>query len=171
MSKQHIQELIHAIPDFPIPGISFKDISPLLKQGLSLAIDEYVKLFTAAEWEKIDYIAGVESRGFIFASALALRLQKGLVLIRKRGKLPGDVQSLSYSLEYGEEVIEMQRGQGNLMLIDDILATGGTLHAAADLAVKSGYTVLGIGVLLNLTHLNHFTWHDLTARAILDMRE
>ncbi|MFI4954663.1 MAG: adenine phosphoribosyltransferase [Gammaproteobacteria bacterium] len=171
MSKQQIKDLIHAVPDFPKLGVSFKDISPLLKNGLSLAIDEYEKLFTPAEWEKVDYLAGIESRGFVFAAALAERLGKGLVLIRKQGKLPGDVQTLSYSLEYGEAVIEMQRGAGSLVIIDDVLATGGTLQASADLAVKSGYSVFGIAVLLNLAHLNNFAWQGLKARVILEVNE
>ena len=149
MSKQIINDLIHVIPDFPKQGISFKDISPLLKNGFKLAIDEYEKLFTPEEWAAVDYISGVESRGFIFAAALAERLGKGLVLIRKQGKLPGDVQALSYSLEYGEAVLEMQRGQGNIIIIDDVLATGGTLTAAANLAINTGYQVKGIGILLN----------------------
>jgi len=171
MSKDKIKKLIKAVPDFPINGVSFKDISPLLREGFSLSIDEFEKLFTSAEWEQIDYLAGIESRGFIFAAALAERLGKGMVLIRKPGKLPGPTARMSCVLEYGETTLEMQYGEGNIVILDDVLATGGTLKAAADLAVQTGYNVQGLGVLMSLTHLNQFEWNGLQARTILEFTE
>lgn len=170
MSKQTILDLIKAVPDFPKPGVSFKDISPLLKNNFKLAIDEFEKLLTKEEWKKVDYLIGIESRGFIFASALAERLGKGLVLVRKQGKLPGDVGSISCALEYGEAILEMQYGQGTVFIVDDVLATGGTLAAAADLAVQTGYEVLGFAVLMNLTYLNQFAWNGIKAHHILELK-
>jgi adenine phosphoribosyltransferase len=169
MSKQKILELIKDVPNFPKPGIIFKDISPLLKNDFQLAIDEFENLFTPEEWKKVDYIVGIESRGFIFGAALAERLGKGLVLIRKQGKLPGDVGSIKCTLEYGEAILEMQPGLGNVVIIDDVLATGGTLTAAADLSTKIGYKVMGFGLLMNLTFLNNFRWQNIQARCILEV--
>lgn len=168
MSKENIKNLIDIIQDFPKPGISFKDISPLLKNDFSKAIDAFVELFSKEEWANVDYVAGIEARGFIFASALADRLGKGLVLIRKEGKLPGKTARYEYALEYGETVLEMYYGEGNVLIIDDVLATGGTLKASADLAQLTGYTVVGIAVLINLAYLNQFSWNDMPARAAVE---
>jgi len=138
------------VPDFPKPGILFRDITPLLRSHFAEAVDALDGLFSAAEWAATDAVAGVESRGFILAAALAERHRKGFVPIRKKGKLPPPVVDRSYELEYGSGVLEMQRGQGRLMLIDDVLATGGTLSASAMLAVDAGFRVELVGVLIDL---------------------
>src|SRR6202051_3126070 len=146
-------ELKHAIDDirdFPRPGILFRDISPLLRDHFDAAVHALDALLTEAEWGEIDAVAGIESRGFILGAALALRRGKGFVLVRKQGKLPPPVVDVSYALEYGSGVLEVHRGQGRLILIDDVLATGGTLSASADLCLRAGYSVAALAVLIDL---------------------
>jgi len=163
-----LKSYIRAVADFPRPGILFRDISPLLRQKFGETIGALSTLLDADEWSQIDAIAGVESRGFILASALALRHDKGFVLVRKKGKLPPPVVELPYGLEYGEGVLEMQPGTGRLLLVDDVLATGGTLYATAALAERAGYTVFQSIVLLDL-HLDPpFRWDRPPVRAALD---
>jgi adenine phosphoribosyltransferase len=144
--KQHVVD----VPDFPKPGILFRDISPLLRRHFAATIEAVESLFSDAEWARIDAVAGIESRGFIIASALAERRGKGFVPIRKKGKLPPPVVDIAYDLEYGTGVLEMQAGQGNLLLVDDVLATGGTLAASVALSRQAGYAVQGIGVLIDI---------------------
>lgn len=152
-----ITSLIREIPDFPKPGILFKDITPLLAnpQGFSAAITELVR--TTVE-ERIDVVIGTEARGFIFAAPVALALGIGFVPVRKPGKLPSDVLSVSYDLEYGQETLEMHtdalRPGARVLIVDDVLATGGTLVAAADLVRQAGAEVVGISVLLELAALD-----------------
>jgi adenine phosphoribosyltransferase len=112
-------------------------------------------------------VAGIESRGFILGAALALRRGKGFVLVRKQGKLPPPVVDVSYALEYGSGVLEMQRGQGRLLLIDDVLATGGTLSASADLCLRAGYSVAALAVLIDLRLVVDYRWRDLPLRAVV----
>src|SRR5262245_17504945 len=119
-----LKRYIRNVPDFPKPGIVFRDIAPLLRDHLGQAIDAMSALLRTEEWAAIDAIAGIESRGFILGSALALRHAKGFVPIRKQGKLPPPVVAVPYSLEYGSGVLEMQRGSGRVLLVDDVLATG-----------------------------------------------
>jgi len=147
---QDLKKFVVDIPDFPQPGILFRDISPLLRRHFAATIDSIERLFTEQEWDAVDAVAGIESRGFILASALAERRGKGFVPVRKKGKLPPPVVDIAYDLEYGKGVLEMQAGQGRVLLIDDVLATGGTLTASTTLSRQAGYVVQGIGVLIDI---------------------
>jgi adenine phosphoribosyltransferase len=124
-------------------------------------------LFTDAEWAGIDLIGGIESRGFILAAGLAAVKDKGFVKIRKSGKLPGKVVSERYGLEYGQDALEMHYGTGRMLIVDDVLATGGTLAAAANLAQQSGHSVMGFACLIDLTYLNNFAWNGLRPRVLV----
>jgi adenine phosphoribosyltransferase len=159
--KQYIAE----IPNFPSPGILFRDISPLLRNHLDLTLRSLEELLSASEWRAIDALAGIESRGFILGAALAARLNKGFVLIRKQGKLPPPVVDAAYDLEYGSGVLEMQPGHGRLVLVDDVLATGGTMRAAADLCLRAGYTVTALATLIDLGLVSDFHWREQRVRA------
>ena len=152
-----LRNLIRDIPDFPEPGILFRDITPLLADGPAFqrAIDWFVALYANAE---IDVIVGIESRGFIFAGPIADRLRLSFVPIRKPGKLPAARYTEEYVLEYGAGVLEihqdaLQAGQ-RAVVIDDLLATGGTAMAAAKLVEACGAKVHGLAFLVELTDLN-----------------
>jgi adenine phosphoribosyltransferase len=162
-----LKSYIRNVPDFPQPGILFRDISPLLRQAFGETIAALGALLDAQEWSQVDAIAGIESRGFILASALALRHGKGFVLVRKKGKLPPPVVELAYGLEYGTGVLEMQAGSGRLLLVDDVLATGGTLMASAALAELAGYSVFQSIVLVDLKLKPLFRWDRRAVRAVL----
>jgi adenine phosphoribosyltransferase len=168
LSALSLRESITSVPDFPKPGILFLDISPLLRAHFGETIAQMAELFSDEEWAKIDLIGGIESRGFILAAGLAAVKQKGFVKIRKADKLPGKVVKRSYGLEYGEDVLEMQYGSGRMVIVDDVLATGGTLSAAADLARASGHEVAGLLCLIDLTFLNDFLWNGLRCRSLID---
>ncbi len=148
--------LIRNVPDFPKPGILFKDITPLLANGPALraAIDD---LIDATAGMKPDVILGVESRGFLFASPMAYATARGVILVRKPGKLPARVIRQEYALEYGTDTIEIHadaiRPGDRVLIIDDVLATGGTARAAADLVLKCGGTVAGYGFLGEIAFL------------------
>lgn len=147
---------LSTVPDFPRPGIIFKDISPLLahQEAFSFALQG---LYDLSQFCEYDYLLGVESRGFIFASALSPVAKAGLILARKPNKLPGLVFSESYGLEYGADSLEIQqnliRPQSKVLIIDDVLATGGTLIAAANLVKKAQAVVSGALVLLEISAL------------------
>lgn len=145
------------VPDFPKKGVMFRDITPLLESNVNFneALDAMIK---GVDMKKVDLIAGIESRGFILGAALAIKTGKGFVPIRKKGKLPPPFESHSYKLEYGEDTIEMKKGKGRVLLIDDVLATGGTLAAAIALSEKAGYGVNDVSVLIDLKYLNDFKW-------------
>src|SRR5580658_3913840 len=156
------------VPDFPQQGILFRDISPLLKSHLAATIRALDGLLTETEWGGIDAVAGIESRGFILGAALALQRGRGFVPVRKQGKLPPPVVEMAYDLEYGSGVLEMQRGRGRLLLIDDVLATGGTMTGAADLCVRAGYEVRALAVLIDLNLVKNYAWQTLRLRAAVE---
>jgi len=162
-----LKAAIRDVADFPKPGILFRDISPLLKSHFAATIESLDGLLTEVEWRAIDAVAGIESRGFILGAALALRRGKGFVLVRKQGKLPPPVVDVTYALEYGSGVLEMQRGEGRVLLIDDVLATGGTLSASADLCLRAGYSVSALAVLIDLRLVVDYRWRDLSLRAVV----
>jgi adenine phosphoribosyltransferase len=151
---QLIAARLRDVPDFPKPGVLFKDISPLLADGA--AFDAVIEGLAASAGSGVDLVAGVEARGFLIAGALARQLECGLVPVRKAGKLPPPTVRRSYELEYGSAEIEVPTGVldgKQVLLVDDVLATGGTLRAAADLLADAGATVVGLGVLIELGFL------------------
>ncbi|MFQ5777341.1 MAG: adenine phosphoribosyltransferase [Terriglobia bacterium] len=157
MNSDSLKKLIRAIPDYPKPGILFYDITTLLKdpQGFRALIDQ---LYDHYHPKRVDVIAGIEARGFIFGPALAYRLGAGFVPIRKPNKLPAKRTQETYQLEYGTDGLEIhddaiRKGQ-RVLICDDLLATGGTAAAAARLVQKLGGEVLGCGFAVELTFLN-----------------
>ncbi len=151
-----LAKYIRNVPDFPIKGIGFKDITTLLKEGPAFraSVDEIAKRF---DGKKIDKVVGIESRGFIFGSALAYRWNVGLVPVRKPGKLPAETVSEEYQLEYGTDKVEIHKDailQGEkVLIVDDLLATGGTASATARLVEKLGGDIQGIVFLIELSFL------------------
>jgi adenine phosphoribosyltransferase len=155
-----IKNEIVEVADFPIPGVNFKDISQLLKS-------KYFKEAIVLMGEKVaipEYWIGIESRGFIFASALSMHFGGGLVLCRKKGKLPPPKIALEYQLEYGTDILEIKQGQGTAVIVDDVLATGGTMYSAEQLAISAGYSVMDKLVLINLKFLNE----DNSVKSLID---
>ena len=134
----NLKSYIKDIPDFPVEGVLFRDIQPLLADSEAF-YDAIYEMGQLIDMEKVDYFVGVESRGFIFASVLASINLKGFKMIRKAGKLPNvekALQRVEYDLEYGSAAIEMESGWGNVIIVDDVLATGGTIRAAERLATN-----------------------------------
>ena len=153
----NLKEKISEYPNFPKKGILFRDFSPILKDSsaLSYIVDEFTKHFHPKD---VDVFAGIESRGFILACILAARYNKGMIMIRKAGKLPGKTTKLSYKIEYGQDTIEIQKdiikdGQ-KIIICDDLLATGGTAKASAKLIEKIGGKISGFAFIIELTELN-----------------
>ncbi|MCY4601954.1 MAG: adenine phosphoribosyltransferase [Acidobacteria bacterium] len=152
-----LKQLIRDVPDFPKPGILFKDITTLLCDagGLRSAVDCLAEPYREA---RLDKVVGIESRGFIFGAAVADRLGVGFVPVRKPGKLPAATLSASYALEYGTDTLEMHRdalGPGQrVLVVDDLLATGGTARAAVSLVRECGAEVAGVAFLIELEALN-----------------
>lgn len=153
----NLKEKITEFPNFPKKGILFRDFSPILKDpsALSFIADEFTKYFHPKD---VDLFAGIESRGFLLACILATRYNKGMIMIRKAGKLPGKTTKLSYKIEYGQDTIEIQKdiiSKGQKILIcDDLLATGGTAKASAKLIEKVGGKITGFAFIIELTELN-----------------
>ncbi|HJR37360.1 MAG TPA: adenine phosphoribosyltransferase [Nocardioidaceae bacterium] len=155
-----LDTLIRDIPDFPKPGVVFKDITPLLADhdGLTAVVEALADAGRDADGNVVvDKVVGMEARGFILAAPVALALGAGFVPVRKAGKLPGPTHAVAYSLEYGEATLEMHRdaiAEGErVLMIDDVLATGGTMAATAELVAQCGGTVTASAVLLELTFL------------------
>ncbi|MAJ44189.1 MAG: adenine phosphoribosyltransferase [Candidatus Marinimicrobia bacterium] len=153
--KTNYKSLITDVEDFPIKGVNFKDISPLLASPFfKNAVHEMGNLVL-----KPDFWLGIESRGFIFASALAIEFGGGVLLCRKAGKLPGKIVTDSYSTEYSNDQLSLQIGTGSLVIVDDVLATGGTLATVNKLSTSAGYDVKDHLVLIDLEYVprsNHY---------------
>jgi adenine phosphoribosyltransferase len=153
---ENLRKLIREVPDFPKPGINFYDITTLLKdsEGLKQTIDALIEQIKGQE---IDTVIGVESRGFIFAAPLAYQLGAGFVPVRKPKKLPAEKVSVSYDLEYGQDTLEMHKdavGEGHrVLIVDDLLATGGTARAVVDLVEGLGGKIVGLSFVIELGFL------------------
>ena len=156
----NLKKLIKDFPDFPKQGIVFRDINPLISDGNALKYisDEFYRRFIA---EKPSVIAGIESRGFIIATCIAMRFGLGVIMIRKAGKLPGKTSRQSYQIEYGTDEIELQQGSlspgQNVIIADDLIATGGTALAAARLVCNEGANVSGFAFMIELNGLKGAT--------------
>jgi adenine phosphoribosyltransferase len=157
MDRTVFKKYINTIYDFPKPGIAFKDISPILMNTAAreALIDQLVAPFKN---QKVDIVAGIESRGFLLGPAIATRLDAGFIMVRKPGKLPGEVTRVDYELEYGTDTLEVQldgiHKGANILIHDDVLATGGTLQAAIELVKKAGGNVVGAACIMELDFLN-----------------
>ena len=155
------KKLIRDVPNFPIEGVLFRDVSPLLQnaEAFSQVAVDFSKLI---DLSCVDLFVGIESRGFIFAAQMAAKFNKGFLPLRKAGKLPPPVNQESYQLEYGSATLEMAPAPKNLNVVvcDDVLATGGTLQAAIKLCEKSGYEVQDLLVLIDLTFLNQMKFKN-----------
>ena len=144
------EDYITEVPDFPVEGVNFKDISPLLanEEVFDNCIEDMGEMV-----EIPDYWIGIDARGFLFASALSIYFGGGIVMCRKKGKLPPTVFSHSYGTEYSEDTIQIKQGSGTAIIVDDVLATGGTLQAANYLAGTAGYDVIDNLVLIDLLYV------------------
>lgn len=157
MEIKDLFSLIRTVPDFPKPGINFYDITTLLEnpEAFKLIIDELAKPY---EGKGVDKVVGIDARGFLLAAPLAYKLGAGLSIVRKKGKLPYKVNQASYELEYGTDTIEMHEDtikEGDkVVIVDDVLATGGTMKAAIELVQKANPELLGISFLSDLAFLN-----------------
>ncbi|MEP1442488.1 MAG: adenine phosphoribosyltransferase [Hyphomicrobiales bacterium] len=148
-----LKNLIRTIPDYPKPGIQFRDVTTLIAdpQGLRAAVDMLLKPYVTAQ---VDFVAGIEARGFILGGAVACDLQRGFIPIRKKGKLPGDTIGQDYQLEYGMDRIEIHsdaiKKGDRVLIIDDLIATGGTAEAAIELVRRAGGEVVGAAFIVDL---------------------
>jgi adenine phosphoribosyltransferase len=158
---------IRNVPDFPKPGILFKDITPLLQERFHEVIES---MASTIKWDEIDYVVGIESRGFILGAAMATLKGKGFIPVRKKGKLPPPIIAESYTLEYGTDTLEMivNQNPGRVVLVDDVLATGGTLKAVMNLCQKNKFEVKALSLLINLTFLNKFTEEGYPVHSVLN---
>ena len=160
-----VRDYIIEVPDFPIEGISFKDVSPLLADAdiFSGVIENMGKLLSKLP----DCWIGIEARGFLFASALAYKYGGGIVMCRKAGKLPPPVVRKRYQLEYGTEWIEMKEGNGIAIIVDDVLASGGTLQATNQLSKTTGYDVIDNLVLIDLQYVPRVEDFNLEVKSLI----
>ncbi len=156
MNEEQLKTYVREIPDFPKPGILYYDITTLLQNpvGLRRAVDQFVWLFAE---RKVDKVIGIESRGFLFGPVVAYNLNAGFVPVRKPGKLPWETVEQAYELEYGSDSIEMHQDAVHpgerVLIVDDLMATGGTAHAAVQLVESVGGSVSGLGFLVELSFL------------------
>jgi adenine phosphoribosyltransferase len=173
MTEQYpeLRKLIRDVPDYPEPGILFRDITPLLADpdGFAQAVQALADGFAA---DDIDEVVGIEARGFILAAPVALALHAGFIPVRKPGKLPGAVHEVSYDLEYGSNVLQAHedafRPDSRVLIVDDVLATGGTVAATAELVRRCGAEVVGVMVLMELLDLHgRQVLEGLDVRAVL----
>ena len=157
LNNEKLKELIRTIPDFPEPGILFRDITTALKdkEGLKLIIDDFTERYKD---KGIDYVLGADARGFIFGAAIAYNIGAGFVPARKVGKLPAETVRADYSLEYGKNSIEIHKDafekDANVLIVDDLLATGGTAKAMVELVEELGSKVYELAFLIELEDLN-----------------
>ena len=160
MYKEYITE----VPDFPIKGVNFKDMSPLLADGIKFeeAVADMGRLV-----KNPDYWVGIDARGFIYASALSIMFGGGVVMCRKAGKLPPPTASHKYKTEYSEDELEIKIGTGSVVVVDDVLATGGTLQATNDLCQTAGYTVIDNLVLIDLLYVPRVKDFNLNVRSLI----
>jgi adenine phosphoribosyltransferase len=153
-----IERWVRAIPDWPVPGVTFRDITPLLAQPEAFASVIDALAAAGEELGPVDAVLGIEARGFIVGAPVALKLGTGFVPVRKAGKLPAETLSVSYALEYGEAIVEIHadalKPGDRVLVVDDLLATGGTLEAAAALVEQAGATVAGHVVAIELPALD-----------------
>ncbi|MCM2351834.1 MAG: adenine phosphoribosyltransferase [Bacteriovoracaceae bacterium] len=158
---------IRSVPNFPKEGIVFKDITPLLQERFSEVIEA---MSQNIDWSQVDYVVGIEARGFILGAAMAQLKGKGFIPMRKKGKLPPPVIAETYQLEYGTDTLEMimEQKPARVVLVDDVLATGGTLRAAASLCAKNKLEVKAMSLLINLTFLNKFKEEGLPVVSVLN---
>ena len=159
------KDYISEVPDFPVEGVNFKDISPLLAdvEVFEKCIEDMGNMV-----EIPDYWIGIDARGFIFASALSIYFGGGVVMCRKKGKLPPTVFSHSYGTEYSEDTIQIKQGSGTAIIVDDVLATGGTLQAANYLAGTAGYDVIDNLVLIDLLYVTRIKDFNLEVRSLIE---
>jgi adenine phosphoribosyltransferase len=162
-----LEKHIRTVPDFPKPGIVFKDIMPLMRDHFDEMIDA---MSATIPWDEIDTVVGIESRGFILGAAMARRHGKGFIPVRKKGKLPPPLVSESYTLEYGTDTLEMAVNEtpARVLLVDDVLATGGTLNASVALCERNRFHVRAMAVFINLSFLNNFQARGMPLHAVLN---
>jgi len=162
------RSLIREVPDFPIPGVLFRDVSPLLQnaEAFSQMAMDFEKIIDV---KNVDVFVGIESRGFIFAALMAAKFNKGFLPLRKAGKLPQPVIAESYDLEYGKATLEIAPApkKHTVVICDDVLATGGTLKASISLCEKAGYEVMDLMVLINLTFLNKMNFNGHPVKSLI----
>jgi adenine phosphoribosyltransferase len=158
MDLDLIKEAVRTIPDYPKPGVLFRDVTTLLKDAKAYSATCEALVLFAKAFPSFEYVAGIESRGFIFGAVLAQMLGKGFIPVRKPGKLPAKVQTEDYDLEYGADTVEVHvdaiRAGQRCLVLDDLLATGGTANAACRLIEKCGGVVAGCLFVIELTDLN-----------------
>ena len=166
------KDYITEVPNFPVKGVNFKDISPLLAdqetfKSVIVGMGKLVGIGIHYDGKPPDYWIGIDARGFLFASALSIQFGGGVVMCRKAGKLPPTVFSHSYSTEYSEDTIQIKQGSGTADVVDDVLATGGTLNATNYLAGMAGYDVVDNLVLMDLLYLTKIKTFNLEVKSLI----